>query len=71
MGDINGKIKKYLNQSEEVTDEEAEDGITEYNKFIEELYNNILKNKEDNPEPGKRIKRKTQERFQFVYFLTC
>ena len=58
MGDINGKIKKYLNQSEEVTYEQAEDGITEYNKFIEELNNNILKNKEDNPEPGKRIKRK-------------
>lgn len=57
MGDIKSKIRKYISQNEEIEDDE-EDGITEYSKFIDELYNNILKNEETALEPGKRVKRK-------------
>ena len=45
MGDIKSKIRKYISQNEE-------------SKFIDELYNNILKNEETELEPGKRVKRK-------------
>lgn len=56
MGDVKGKVRKYISKNEEVEDDEFERGITEYSKFIDELYNNILKNKE--AEPGKEPKRK-------------
>lgn len=70
IGEVKGKIKKYMNQSKEVTDEEDEQGITEYSKFIDELYNNILKNEDDNPETGKRVKRKNAGEIS-ICVLSC